>query len=266
VLCAKLRIKDIFILFYFFVILYQNTDMKNTSALGLFLLLLFSLSCKKNPSDMDTDLRFDLRYEVDGQPLAFDTLRYTNAAGNGYSVNRLEYYLSSIMLVNQVGDTVRGGKVFYLNARDSMNTSISLPDIPYGNYTHLIAYIGLKPEINLSHTLPATTENINMDWPESMGGGYHFMKLEGYTTATGSAQGYAMHLGNNRSLVRCVIAQAFSVQGTQPVFNLVMNINEWYKNPAVYNFLTDGNYSMNDTTLMKKIAANGTDVFTIQSK
>ncbi len=40
-----------------------------------------------------------------------------------------------------------------------------------------------------------------------------------------------------------------------------MNINEWYKNPEIYDFNTDGGYSMGNMMAMMKIAGNGADVF-----
>jgi uncharacterized protein YwgA len=42
-----------------------------------------------------------------------------------------------------------------------------------------------------------------------------------------------------------------------------MNINEWYANPAVYDFEVDGNYSMGLSAAMLKLSKNGKDVFSI---
>jgi hypothetical protein len=41
-----------------------------------------------------------------------------------------------------------------------------------------------------------------------------------------------------------------------------MNVAEWFKNPAIYDFNADGNYSMNSMAAMLKLKNNGTDVFT----
>ena len=42
---------------------------------------------------------------------------------------------------------------------------------------------------------------------------------------------------------------------------MTMNVNEWFKNPNIYNFNTDGVFTMGDTILMKKLLQNGADVF-----
>jgi hypothetical protein len=107
-----------------------------------------------------------------------------------------------------------------------------------------------------------------MEWPATMGGGYHFLKLEGHYRDNGSEVGYATHLGTNMMLVKCVIpAAVLDIRGgqTQQV-KLTMNLNEWYQNPQTYSFKADGDYSMNDMALMAKLRNNARDVFTLQTQ
>lgn len=93
-----------------------------------------------------------------------------------------------------------------------------------------------------------------------MGGGYHFMKLEGRFLDSGSSSGYAVHLGRNASLVKVEIPASFEIrQGIHEIV-LTMDINEWFTDPAVYSLVMDGSYTMNSQLLMKKISANGHDV------
>ena len=49
--------------------------------------------------------------------------------------------------------------------------------------------------------------------------------------------------------------------GSATSLNMHMNINEWLRNPNTFNFNTDGNYIMGDSTAMNKITQNGHDVF-----
>jgi hypothetical protein len=103
-----------------------------------------------------------------------------------------------------------------------------------------------------------------MAWPDMMGGGYHFMKLEGsYVDSTGT-YGYAMHVGKNAYLVNCTMSHHFDLNTGLNAKELVMNVNEWFKNPAIYDFNVDGNYSMGVMAAMTKLKNNGTDIFTIQ--
>ncbi|MBA3900642.1 MAG: hypothetical protein H0X62_10600, partial [Bacteroidetes bacterium] len=100
--------------------------------------------------------------------------------------------------------------------------------------------------------------------PEQMGGGYHFLKLEGRFQADNKVLGYAIHLGNNENLVNCKVLHSFDVKLKYQEVNMEMNLNEWYRNPNVYDFNKDGNYSMSLMPAMKKISENGATVFTIR--
>ncbi len=205
-----------------------------------------------------------VQFTVDGTDLMFDTIRYANAAGNPYSVSRLQFYLSGFVFEASDGSTYRPDDVFYVDARVSSTYSLSFPDFPFGTYTRVTCYVGLDSVHNQTGSLPATVENENMAWPEPMGGGYHFMKLEGNFTDQGSTYGFAMHMGMNGFYATCQMVHTFSVSASNQVMVMEMNINEWFVNPYIYDFNTDGNYSMGNMTAMGKLSANGADVFTIK--
>ena len=101
-----------------------------------------------------------------------------------------------------------------------------------------------------------------MAWPDVMGGGYHFLKLEGHYKKDSLLAGYAMHIGQNGFRVSVGLhCNLILPQNGDADFNMTMNVNEWFKNPNIYNFNTDGVFTMGDTILMKKLLQNGADVF-----
>jgi hypothetical protein len=118
--------------------------------------------------------------------------------------------------------------------------------------------------LNKTDALPANTENISMVWPDAMGGGYHFMKMEGYFKDGTTTPGYAMHLGTNACKFNCKVYSSININNDTHNLNMEMNINEWYRNPQNFNFNTDGNYIMGNMPLMMKIVNNGFDVFKIK--
>ncbi len=219
-------------------------------------------SCKKNDEPETTSVIFNLKYAVDDVALLFDTLFYVNDAGNEYSVTRLQYYLSGIRFTG--ADAFQSNEIFYVDARINAYNSITIENVPQGDYTGISFFIGLSAVQNLTDALPNTSENLAMAWPDMMGGGYHFLKLEGHhKTAATQPTGYAVHLGNNMSLVTCDLDFPFSITTDQQQLTLKMNLNNWYRTPHQFDFNTDGNYTMGDSTLMSKIAANGHNVFTV---
>ena len=104
-----------------------------------------------------------------------------------------------------------------------------------------------------------------MGWPDMMGGGYHFLKLEGHWMDTGGQLGYAMHIGKNGFLVKAGTKASLQVLGGKTINRkLMMNINEWFAHPNTYNLATDGVYSMGNAPLMKKLSENGSDVLSFE--
>jgi hypothetical protein len=202
-----------------------------------------------------------VHHHVDGNELLFDTIVYTNEAGEQYSTSRLEYYLSDLVLLGDGGtpnDTLHGP--WYINGR--VNNPIVIDRFRPGTYSGAEVLLGLPPALNLSGALPNTLENINMAWPEPMGGGYHFLKLEGHFISQGQVSGFAMHLGTNEALPRCLLPQSFSVPGASGTLDLRFNINEVFRTPHVHA-LDSGNYTMGSAVLMEQLRENCTDAFSI---
>ena len=216
--------------------------------------------CKKDKDTAPPILKLALQHHIDGQPLLWDTLIYTNAAGNRYSVERLQYYLSDFRFYAQGREVAFADTVLYVDARRV--TELELRNMPYGMLDSVRFVIGLPPAKNLSNSLPPTLENSHMAWPDMMGGGYHFMKLEGRWQDGSLRPGFAMHLGKTGFEVYASAPLGYAVgqSSTNPI-TLRMNINEWFRNPHNYDFGTDGVYSMGNDTLMGLLRDNGSDVF-----
>ena len=234
--------------------------------LALYLLLIIS-SCKKDdePVPVDTNtLSLNLSFKAGSSSLLFDTIAYVNAAGNQYSVSRLQFYISNIQLIKSDSSLVDISAYSYVDAREITTLKIANTIPVTGQFIGMKLQIGLDSSHNISNALPATNENINMAWPDMMGGGYHFMKLEGSYVSGLSFPGYAMHIGRNEYLVNCSISHTFTLNKGNNEMDLVMDINEWYANPSLYDFDIDGNYSMGVMAAMMKLQMNGSDIFILQ--
>lgn len=244
---------------------HYRTTMRLSQAVIL-LAVMTIISCKSGTDDPDpmvNTLTLMVDYNVDGAPLEFDTVKYYNAANNKYSVTRLQYYISDIVFIKTNDEEVSTNGVYYFDAREPAKNSIKLTGIPKGTYKGMRFFVGLPPELNVKDGLPGTKDNVNMIWPDMMGGGYHFIKLEGHFTNGGQVAGYAVHLGTDTALVSTEL-QASYVVGNFSNIVLDMDINEWFENPNEYD-LSDGNYTMGNIAAMRKIAANGQNVFSIKN-
>lgn len=210
-----------------------------------------------------------VNHEVDQSPLALLNDEYTNSSQTTYTVHRLQYYLSSIQLV---GSSLASEKVdyHYSDFKEKGNYTVELREADFGTYDSLVMLFGLPLKLNKSHELPNSLENINMQWPDILGGGYHFMKFEGrYTDTSKQEKGFNLHMGklqHDDKTTNPVIRFSFPLDevkysGDTWHLNLTMNLNEWFQGHDTYDFGKFGSAIMMNHEAQKLLKLNGTDVF-----
>ncbi len=222
-------------------------------------------SCKKSDEKRAGTLRIQINHNVDGKPMVWDELTYRNEAGNTYSIERLQYFLSDFKFYGNRQLVEHIDTVIYVDARTAAKGPIMFEDFPFKYIDSVSFLIGVTPKYNVSGGLSSTMENAVMDWPQMMGGGYHFLKLEGRWNDGTQTPGFAMHLGKPGYQVAAGFHCAYLLnEHTQNPLAMTMNINEWFRSPHQYDFSKDGVYSMGNEALMLKLKENGTDVFTVK--
>ena len=202
----------------------MNTPTKYLSV--LFVTILFYGCKSEEPTKESGSLVINVQHEVDNMSIEQGKIMYKNAANNVYSITRLEYYLSNFKFVDADGEVVGYNDVFYINAFDTSTHTLVFDNLPSANYSEVRYNFGLTPAQNTSNSLPNTNENANMFWPEMMGGGYHFMKLEGRFKDSTALTGYAIHLGTNVCELELVADIDVSSINNVSYLNLLMNVNE----------------------------------------
>lgn len=226
--------------------------------------IFFTSSCKKDvpPEPQTNGIDLNIRYEIDNNPFIPNSVIYKTPAGYNYNVTRLDYFLSGISLIKPDSSAVSLKNYIYVDANAPQTNKMTLENIPAGKYIGIRLNIGLDSLHNISFALPPVNEYINMQWPEMMGGGYHIIRLEGYFTDTSGTYGYAMHIGTNDCIIPVKLYAPITIAAdAKTQVSLVMNINEWFRNPHIYDFNTDGNYIMGNAGAMRKFSENGKDVF-----
>ena len=261
--------------------------MKNTfyllkiTSLFLFAFLIFN-ACKNDKEESYGKLQFNFTFNVNGAILKTDTFQYTNAAGNRYLVDNIQYFVSNIVLNKSDGSTFRltkDGVIKYVDSDipTSLNWLVA-DDIPSTVYNSISFTFGIKSNQNKSNMFVNPPEN-NMWWPEMLGGGYHLMKLNGKWLSPIQIPGipFNIHLGIGRDVDLITGDTIFkdnsfdvtlnlgslNVQKDTRILNISMNIDSWFKTPNIYDFDVDGGAIMENQMLMNKIKENGFDVFSI---
>ncbi len=258
-----------------------------TTLISLFAVLFFMSACQKSASKKYGTMVILFEHSVGSQPLEFDTLKYVNAAGNPYMVTNIQYFISDICLHKANGDSVLFNKndnnqnIHYVDTDLPDTWQWRLPDsIPEGEYTSISFTFGLNEKENVSLRFPNPPESA-MFWPQYLGGGYHYMKLNGkWRDPNDTIRMFNFHLGigqlydtdgNITGFVQnyfivTLPASSFSVKGGQLLqLTLNMDVNEWFENPNVYDFNQWGGKIMQNQQAMHEACQNGHNVFTAKN-
>lgn len=228
---------------------------------------LFTVACGKDdkPGPPEGNLRLHFDHQVDGDSLKLSEMIYTNAAGNSYRVVRLKYFISGVKLFSNGSLAFEGGLPVAINAFYEDSRELLCSKVPVGSYDSLSFSLGVVPKYNYDKAFELTNNTLDMYWPTSLGGGYHFMKFEGHWKDGDQTGGYAFHLGQNENLVTTGFGVDLQVKENETsTVDLVMNVNQWFEDPYLYDLKVEGGYTMGDTLQMGMLVSNGHNVFSLK--
>jgi hypothetical protein len=262
-----------------------NQEMKKyKSILPIFLAGMLICSCEEKPTPSNhIFLALNFEHRVNNKAF-IPNAPYINAANNKYRLHEIKYFVSSLHLYRD------GAKISI-----QQNEGIHYVDFSYnhtmqwqisqhlqeGLYDSIGFVFGLSAMDNQSYRFTNPPE-VNMAWPQLLGGGYHYMMLNGWfyqgdSTETplnihlGKGQ---IYLGNNHnvdSLIGFVdnhfyvsLPKSFLIKRDRTAtLTIVMNIDKWFEAPFIYNFNDWGSHIMQNQSAMQMLKENGRHVFTI---
>lgn len=227
-------------------------------------------------------IAMEFLHYADGSPLVTDTMMYVNEAGNPYLVNEIQYFISDLTL-HRAG----GGRVLIDDWKDMHYVDTDLPGthgwdipdkLPVGAYEKISFTFGIREEKNSSLMFVNPPESY-MFWPEYLGGGYHYMKLNGkWLDKDGRISPFDFHLGigqiyDTAGNITGFIHNAFEISFPGAAFTLAenetqhiqltMNVENWFRNPNTYDHDEWGGDIMQKQEAMLLGCENGHDVFSV---
>jgi len=231
----------------------------------IILLSLLVASCTKKEENGFVDICVD--YSVNNEPLITDTLCYTNEAENEFLITEIQWFVSKWELQDEQGRWIASDRIFYIDTNIPESQTLRMDSIPIGKYKKVRFTFGLDESDNLSGRFSDPPES-NMFWPEQLGGGYHYMKLNGkFVNEAGQLVPLNIHLGrlheeDNHFAVELPIE--FSItESTENQLNLTMIIDNWFRSPNLYDFNEYGSAIMQNQAAQNVLKQNGQDVFDI---
>jgi hypothetical protein len=257
----------------------------------LILLLFFLSGCCKCDDPVAVfptgTIAFTVDHQVKGAPLRLNELIYTNSAGNEYLITDLKYFISDITLYCCNGTRKSIGEekdIFYIDEANADSKMLAFPDkIPAGSYDSITFIFGISEAKNKSNRFVNPPES-NMAWPDILGGGYHYMMMNGkWIDTTGFLMPFNFHLGigqlyrgggYNPDSIYAFVQNYFKVSlpgssfiltvAGKVTFGLTMHIQNWFENPHIYDHNYWGGAIMQKQPAMQMVKENGWDVFSIR--
>lgn len=245
-------------------------------------ILIFGGCGKDRTEPEKASMRIRFEHKVDGEPLIKDQMIYTNAAGNVYEVTEIMYFISDLKLHRNDGTVVEPATwddIYYIDTNIPTTLSWTLPgNIPAGIYDSITFIFGISEEKNKSFMFVNPPE-VNMAWPDILGGGYHYLMLNGWWMDPDEVrQSYNFHLGIGQiyenDTIKGFVQNYFTVEPEGSGFEveegmlieaeLTMHIENWFQNPHVYDHNQWGGAIMQNQDAMQMGCENGRDVFAVE--
>ena len=244
-----------------------------------FLVVLVALLCSACCRPPAGHIKLNFSFVVDNDSLRLDTCMYRNAAGNLYEVNDVQFFISHVRLETTSGEIVQiadNQGIHYTDIRIPRTLSWEVADVlPADEYKSITFVFGLEGEQNTTGYFPNPPEN-NMSWPDILGGGYHYMKINGrWIDGSGMRQPFNLHSGkivtdngfaDNTFTVTLPLSQFAVIHKEIAELTLQMNVNAWFSNPYLFDFNVFGGSIMQNREAQEVLRENGRDVFGVRKQ
>jgi len=241
-------------------------------------MVLFS-SCVEDevPGLQQTNVTLNFQHNWEGTTVTntdFNTIQYINAEGDELSIEKLRYLISKITFHKSTGETIVVDGYNLVDVTNNKNLSYITPiEIPIGTYTNVSFTFGFD---NMDNTDGSYADLNSVSWnvPMMLGGGYHFMQLEGkFMNDLTVEQGYQYHtiraVDNTDPMSLVFQDTFFQVDlGELIVHNnssiaINMNIAEWFKDPYQWKLNDLNSMLMPNFDAQIKMRDNGQNVFSL---
>ncbi|MCD6066259.1 MAG: hypothetical protein K0S33_1085 [Bacteroidetes bacterium] len=214
-------------------------------------------------------VKLEITNMVDTNELFLDTVLYLLENGDKIGVGAYKYYISNVKLLRANGTWYSEPESYHLVDQDTVSSrSISISNVPEGNYTGIRFMIGVDSARNVSGIQSGDLDpGKGMFWTWSTG--YIMAKVEG-TSNYAPFNTFAIHIGGFQG-------PNSALRTAQPSFNgvsahvsethtttirLKNDLTEWFKTPNAIDLTTTNNVTMVNAT-SKMIADNYADMFSV---
>ena len=204
----------------------------------------------------------------------FNELKFTNENEQTLNIERLRYVISEITLIHESGVTTILDDYNLVDLTNDIGLSFTTSEsILPGDYVSVSFRFGFSNNLNIDGAYP----NLNtalFNVPGLLGGGYHFMQLDGmFIDNNNQETAYNYHVINafDGSNPNDTVDTSFSVNiggltiGSNTNINMKMDVSEWFKNPNMWDLNEFDTNLMGNYDVQLLMNQNGSSVFDLVS-
>ncbi|MCL2027672.1 MAG: hypothetical protein FWG79_04195 [Bacteroidales bacterium] len=264
--------------------------------------LILFVSCKDGNNEygyvrLSFEHYWDYQDNQENTPIQIDgTTQYINEAGNILTFDRLEYFISNLRISGSSTLNVQHPNIHYITNDTNYSVMLLTYQIPVGSYNEIRFTFGLDANNNKSNLFANSPEK-DMDWPVNMGGGYHYMKIDGKWKNADDVTNtpFNLHLGALEEITRIdtiygirvttqvrdsiiridtiiekfhkhffvSVPRSFTVEShtVTTVDPIIMDVKQWMERPFRWDFNVMGGAIMSRRYALDSLAQNGRTAF-----
>ena len=229
------------------------------------------------PGLQSTSVSLNFKHDWDGTNVSsanFNAIQYFNENNDELSIEKLRYLISDFTFHKSNGETIVVEGYNLVDVTNDNNLTYVLPaQIPVGTYSNVSFTFGFENDDNTDGAY-ADLNSASWNVPTMLGGGYHFMQLEGkFINNVASDQGYQYHAiraVDNTDPMNLIFQDTFFTVNLGEVIvhnnssvDVKMNIAEWFKNPHSWDLNNLNSMLMPNFNAQVKMYDNGQDAFSL---
>ncbi len=206
--------------------------------------------------------------KFDGGSFELLSSTYTLASGEEVEFKRFAALFSNFYLINEDGSKLMLDDQYAFLNLNKNQMSVTLTEIPKGNYKGVGFMYGLDSAINhgptnqypIDHPLNTFNNSLYWDWA----GGYIFSAIEG--GVANSNEKFVFHLAGSMNTINYELPMVFTKDNKALQAEIDLHMDEIFKNPEVYSLENDGTSVHNALdAVTTKLIGNMGDIFSLMS-
>ncbi|MDR2868449.1 MAG: hypothetical protein LBV46_02785, partial [Bacteroidales bacterium] len=167
----------------------------------LFLSILVTFGSSCNRGTESAFLTIKLSFAFNGEELLFDGHEYVTAAGDHITFDEIKFFISELSLRETIKQEKTSplyngpDEVHYFDSQiaSTLTWEVKKP-FEVKHYDLITMMLGIAEERNITGMFTNPPE-VNMAWPETLGGGYHHLQINGKWDNGGVITPFNIHTG-----------------------------------------------------------------------